>query len=242
MSSVPEITISCETPVESSESEARPSGSPAIATGPLSDSSRWLNVSRRPGRCCDRAVAVVEADALAGWLEPGCAAGAPPSAGAGRRWRRSAQCLLDLLLRGRSGLRPACARGATERQRAGQDPEHQPGDAERGEAHGQRPAEAVAGRTERSEQATEPVRAQPLGVLRPELEVPRSLDRRELACRGREADELGVERRAFGAGVDLGLGAHGLLAGRIAIGQGGDGQQVMPGVIGGIGLFVHLGF
>ena len=51
-----------------------------------------------------------------------------------------------------------------------------------------------------------------------------------------------MERRAFGAGVDLGPGAHSLLAGRIAIGQGGDGQQVMPGVIGGIGLFVHLVF
>ena len=80
-----------------------------------------------------------------------------------------------------AGHRPGRARGATERQRAGQDPEHQPGDAERREAHGQRPAEAVAGRTERSEEASEPVRAQPLGVLRPELEVPGSLDRGELA-------------------------------------------------------------
>ena len=95
--------------------------------------------------------------------------------GGGRRGR-STQCLLDLLLRSRSGLRPAGrARGATERQRAGQDPEHQPGEAERRETHGQRPAEAVAGRTERSEQSTDAVRAQPLGVLRPELEVPRSL-------------------------------------------------------------------
>ena len=51
-----------------------------------------------------------------------------------------------------------------------------------------------------------------------------------------------MERRALGAGVDLGLRARSLLAGRIAIGKGGDGQQVMPAVIGRVGLFLHLVF
>ena len=130
---------------------------------------------------------------------PAARRAAPPSAGAGADGAAAPNVCWISCCRGRSGLRPAGrARSATERERAGQDPEHQAGEAERRETHGKRPAEAVAGRTERSEQATDPVRAQPLGVLRPQLEVPRSLDRRELAGCGREAEELGVERRAFG--------------------------------------------
>jgi hypothetical protein len=59
---------------------------------------------------------------------------------------------------------------------------------------------------------------------------------------GGQADEIRVERGALGTRGDLRACEISLLAGRTAIGKGGDDQRVMLGVIGGVGLFVHLDF
>jgi hypothetical protein len=98
------------------------------------------------------------------------------------------------------------------------------------------------GRPERTEQPPDQVRAEPLGVHRSKLEVARSLDRRQLSRGAGQADQVGVQRGAVPAGLDLRACAIGLLAGRTAIGKGGDGQQVMLSVVGSVGLRVHLVF
>ena len=108
----------------------------------------------------------------------------------------------------------------------------QPGDAHRGQAHGEREGDAVARRPDGLEQATKAARPKPRRIGRGEREVTRSGRDRGRRDRRRDGDEIGEQVRTRSARLERRLGAGAL--GGAQIGVAGSERSHPCGVMGGM--------